>query len=90
MKRSSCCMGWAGWLRDAAGVGSGDAGDFERWDLFPAIPRLGIPDLQMSDCVVGVSGSGREGPLCDGAAFAEAMAAAWDPSCRMRWNDDRE
>ncbi len=43
------------------------------------VPRLGIPDLQMTDCVVGVSGAGVGGRYATALPSAEAMAAAWDP-----------
>lgn len=44
------------------------------------VPRLGIPDLQMTDCVVGVSGAGVKGRYATALPSAEAMAAAWDPA----------
>ena len=43
------------------------------------VPRLGIPDLQMSDCVEGISGAGAKGRYATALPSAEAMAAAWDP-----------
>lgn len=48
-------------------------------NFIPGIPRLGIPDLQMSDSVEGVSGVGSEGRYATALPSAEAMAAAWDP-----------
>ena len=45
----------------------------------PGIPRLGIPDLQMTDSVEGVSGVGAAGRYATALPSAEAMAAAWDP-----------
>jgi beta-glucosidase len=50
------------------------------WAFIPGIPRLGIPDLQMSDSVEGVSGLGGTGRYSTALPSAEAMAAAWDPS----------
>jgi beta-glucosidase len=44
------------------------------------VPRLGIPDLQMTDCVEGVSGAGVKGRYATALPSAEAMAAAWDPA----------
>ncbi|HEX4284186.1 MAG TPA: glycoside hydrolase family 3 C-terminal domain-containing protein [Terracidiphilus sp.] len=43
------------------------------------VPRLGIPDLQMTDCVEGVSEAGAGGRYATALPSAEAMAAAWDP-----------
>jgi beta-glucosidase len=48
--------------------------------FIPGVPRLGIPDLQMTDCVEGVSGSGVTGRYATALPSAEAMAAAWDPA----------
>jgi len=48
--------------------------------FIPGIPRLGIPDLQMTDSVVGVSGAGVKGRYATALPSAEAMAAAWDPA----------
>jgi beta-glucosidase len=48
--------------------------------FIPGIPRLGIPDLQMTDCVEGVSGAGVKGRYATALTSAEAMAAAWDPA----------
>ena len=48
--------------------------------FIPGIPRLGIPDLQMTDCVEGVSGAGIRGAYATALPSAEAMAAAWDPA----------
>jgi beta-glucosidase len=49
-------------------------------EFIPGIPRLGIPDLQMTDSVVGVSGAGVKGRYATALPSAEAMAAAWDPA----------
>ena len=47
--------------------------------FIPGVPRLGIPDLQMTDSVEGVSGAGVKGRYATALPSAEAMAAAWDP-----------
>ena len=47
--------------------------------FIPGIPRLGIPDLQMTDSVEGVSGAGAKGRYATALPSAETMAAAWDP-----------
>jgi beta-glucosidase len=41
---------------------------------------MGIPDLQMSDSVEGISGAGINGRYATALPSAEAMAAAWDPA----------
>ena len=48
--------------------------------FIPGVPRLGIPDLQMTDSVEGVSGAGIKGRYATALPSAEAMAAAWDPA----------
>jgi beta-glucosidase len=48
--------------------------------FIPGVPRLGIPDLQMSDSVEGISGAGANGRYATALPSAEAMAAAWDPA----------
>ena len=48
--------------------------------FIPGVPRLGIPDLQMTDCVEGVSLAGTKGRYATALPSAEAMAAAWDPA----------
>ena len=49
-------------------------------NIIPGIPRLGIPHLQMSDCVEGVSNVGGGGRYATAMPSAEALAAAWDPA----------
>jgi beta-glucosidase len=44
------------------------------------VPRLGIPDLQMTDSVEGVSMAGTKGRYATALPSGEAMAAAWDPA----------
>jgi beta-glucosidase len=48
--------------------------------FIPGVPRLGIPDLQMTDAVVGVSGAGMKSRYATALPSAEAMAAGWDPA----------
>lgn len=48
--------------------------------FIPGIPRLGIPDLQMTDSNQGVSGAGVKGRYATALPSDEAMAAAWDPA----------
>jgi beta-glucosidase len=48
--------------------------------FIPGVPRLGIPDLQMTDSVEGVSLAGTKGRYATALPSAEAMAAAWDPA----------
>jgi len=60
-------MGWqalicTGGVRAATRAVSGSG-------FIPGVPRLGIPDLQMTDSVEGVSGAGVKGPLRYRVAF---------------------
>lgn len=48
--------------------------------FIPGIPRLGIPDLQMTDSNQGVSGAGVKGRYATAFPSGEAMASAWDPA----------
>jgi beta-glucosidase len=71
-------LGWqAMFLAPESGPGTRaiSAGGF-----IPGIPRLDIPDLQMSDSVEGISGAGANGRYATALPSAEAMAAAWDPA----------
>ena len=67
-----------GWQAMFAPPGSGAAIKFA--NFIPGFPRLGIPDLQMTDSVEGVSGVGPTGRYATALPSAEAMAAGWDPS----------
>jgi beta-glucosidase len=51
--------------------------------FIPGIPRLGIPDLQMTDSNQGVSLAGANGRYATALPSGEAMAAAWDP--KLSW-----
>jgi beta-glucosidase len=46
--------------------------------FIPGISRLGIPDLQITDAVVGVAGGGEKSRYATALPSAEAMAAGWD------------
>jgi beta-glucosidase len=46
--------------------------------LVPGIPRLGIPDLQMTDGRSGVANTGRRGRYATALPCALAAAASWD------------
>ena len=70
-----------GWQNISAKPESGPGTRAISPDSFiPGVPRLGIPDLQMTDSVVGVSGAGETGRYATALPSAEAMAAAWDPA----------
>jgi beta-glucosidase len=47
--------------------------------FIPGIPRLGIPDLQMTDSNQGISMAGAKGRYATALPSDEAMASAWDP-----------
>jgi len=70
-------LGWESmFMQPESGPGTRaiNAGGF-----IPGVQRLGIPDLQMTDCVEGVSGAGAKGRYATALPSAEAMAAGWDP-----------
>ena len=48
--------------------------------FIPGIPRLGIPDLQMTDSNQGISLAGAKGRYATALPSGEAMASAWDPA----------
>jgi len=48
------------------------------WAFIPGIPRLGVPDLQMSDAVLGVTGGGPKSRYATAFPSAEAEASSWD------------
>jgi beta-glucosidase len=45
----------------------------------PGVPRLGIPDLQMTDGRSGVANTGKRGRYATALPCALACAASWDP-----------
>src|SRR5258708_24939187 len=47
-------------------------------EFIPGVLRLGIPDLQMTDAVVGVSNRGPKSRYATALPSPEAMAARWD------------
>jgi beta-glucosidase len=61
-----------------------ESGPFTRalmlFEFIPGIPRLGIPDLQMTDSNQGVSGVGGTGRYATAFPSGEAMASGWDPA----------
>ena len=75
-------LGWQAMFR-AAGFRSRNAGRFPARGFIAGIPRLGIPDLQMTDSVEGVAGASVR---ADATArlSGEAMAAAWIRRSPMR------
>ncbi|HTX76990.1 MAG TPA: glycoside hydrolase family 3 C-terminal domain-containing protein, partial [Terracidiphilus sp.] len=48
--------------------------------FIPGVPRLGIPDLQMTDSNQGISLAGTQGRYATAFPSGEAMASAWDPT----------
>jgi len=46
--------------------------------FIPGVPRLGIPDLQITDSAVGVAGGGDKSRYATALPSAAAMAAGWD------------
>jgi beta-glucosidase len=48
--------------------------------FIPGVPRLGIPDLQMTDSNQGISMAGTKGRYATALPSGEAMASAWDPA----------
>jgi beta-glucosidase len=48
--------------------------------FIPGVPRLGIPDLQMTDSNQGISLAGTKGRYATALPSGEAMASAWDPA----------
>ena len=48
--------------------------------FIPGVPRLGIPDLQMTDSNQGISMAGAKGRYATALPSGEAMASAWDPA----------
>ncbi len=46
--------------------------------FIPGVPRLGIPDLQMTDAAVGVAGGGDKSRYATALPSTVALAASWD------------
>lgn len=66
--------GWPGFTAvDPAIVRSNGGAGF-----VPGIPRLGIPDLNMSDSAVGVANTANEGRYATALPSALALASGWD------------
>jgi beta-glucosidase len=69
-------MGWhAMFVRPESGPG---VRAVQQWGFIPGVRRLGIPGLQMSDAVVGVSGSGSTSRYATAFPSAVAGASSWD------------
>jgi beta-glucosidase len=51
----------------------------------PGTPRLGIPDLQMTDGRSGVANTGRRGRYATALPSALAAAASWDPKVAYQY-----
>ena len=50
----------------------------QQWGFIPGIERLGLPDLHMSDAVMGVTGSGGKSRYATAFPSAVAQASSWD------------
>jgi len=53
--------------------------------FIPGIPRLGIPDLQMSDAAVGVARGAQRSRYSTALPSAVAEAASWDPKVAYQY-----
>lgn len=51
----------------------------------PGVPRLGIPDIQMSDAAYGVRASGANGRYSTALPSNLAAAASWDPEAAWEY-----
>lgn len=51
----------------------------------PGIPRLGIPDLNMSDSAVGVSNTAGQGRYATALPSALALASSWDETLAFQY-----
>ena len=69
-------MGWEA-IFDPPQAGPGVRA-LQPWAFIPGIPRLGVPDLQISDAVLGVTGSGGKSRYATAFPSAEAEASSWD------------
>jgi beta-glucosidase len=69
-------MGWES-IFDPPQAGPGVRA-LQPWAFIPGIPRLGVPDLQISDSVLGVTGSGGKSRYATAFPSAEAEASSWD------------
>jgi len=69
-------MGWES-IFDPPDAGPGVRA-LQPWAFIPGVPRLGVPDLQISDAVLGVTGSGGKSRYATAFPSAEAEASSWD------------
>ncbi len=73
-------LGWEALFGPPPESGPGTRAIRSAAEFIPGVPRLGIPDLQMTDAVVGVSNAGLKSRYATALPSAEAMAAGWDPA----------
>jgi beta-glucosidase len=51
----------------------------------PGIPRLGLPDLNMSDSAVGIANTGQEGRYATALPSALALASSWNEKLALEY-----
>jgi len=73
-------LGWEALFGPSPESGPGTRAVRSAAEFIPGVLRLGIPDLQMTDAVVGVSNGGVKSRYATALPSAEAMAAGWDPT----------
>jgi beta-glucosidase len=73
-------LGWEALFGRAPDSGPGTRAIRSAAEFIPGVLRLGIPDLQMTDAVVGVANAGVKSRYATALPSAEAMAAGWDPA----------
>jgi beta-glucosidase len=73
-------LGWEVMFGPPPESGPGTRANRSAAEFIPGVPRLGIPDLQMTDAVVGVSGGAGQSRYATALPSTEAMAAGWDPA----------
>jgi beta-glucosidase len=71
-------LGWEALFGPLPESGPGTRAIRSAAEFIPGVPRLGIPDLQMTDSVVGISNAGVKSRYATALPSAEAMAAGWD------------
>lgn len=69
-------LGWMSRFRPTESVLAEQA--LKKGNLIPGIPSLGLPNLQMTDSVVGISNMGPTGRYATALPSAEAQAASWN------------
>jgi beta-glucosidase len=73
-------LGWEAMFGPPPEAGPGTRAVRSAAEFIPGLPQLGIPDLQMTDSVVGVSNGGVKSRYATALPSAVAMAASWDPA----------